>query len=163
MEGMPWLGVKFALFWDPPRVLAPVSQSDGECPVKRVLREEHGQTATEYMLLIGVVVIAVVAGAYTFVPTFNNGVRELAYDVAEGLRTHKLGGVGMDSMSGSGNDDGGSLSGPGIVASDSMSGSSLDNNPPLAKDVSCSAGSGCVDTISEGDGSDASDLGDIFK
>ena len=44
--------------------------------------DESGQTATEYMLIISVIVIAVVAAAYVFVPTFQNGVQSLATDVS---------------------------------------------------------------------------------
>ena len=118
------------------------------------------------MLLIGVVVIAVVAGAYTFVPTFNNGVRELAFDVAEALGTHKIGSVGMDSMGGHGNDEGMVDSGTRGVANDTMMGNSLDDNPTsLDKNApSCGSSGNCVDTVGEGDGAEASDLGDdIFK
>lgn len=40
-----------------------------------------GQTGTEYMLIISVVVIAVVAAAYTFVPEFQAGVMTLGTKV----------------------------------------------------------------------------------
>ena len=50
--------------------------------LRRFLHDETGQTATEYMLIISVVVIAVVAAAYTFVPTFRQGVADLAMDVS---------------------------------------------------------------------------------
>jgi len=59
------------------------------------LRSERGQTATEYMLIVSVVVIAVVAAAFTFVPTFRDGVSELAKDVASILSTGQIGGVGQ--------------------------------------------------------------------
>lgn len=42
---------------------------------------EEGQGATEYMLLISVVVIAVVGAAYAFIPSFQQGVNQLANDV----------------------------------------------------------------------------------
>lgn len=45
------------------------------------LKDEEGQTATEYMLIISVVVVAVVAAAYAFVPEFQQGVINLANDV----------------------------------------------------------------------------------
>jgi len=48
----------------------------------RFLFDESGQTATEYMLIISVIVIAVVAAAYVFVPTFQEGVQALANDVS---------------------------------------------------------------------------------
>jgi len=63
--------------------------------IKNFIRGEEGQTATEYMLIISVVVIAVVAAAYTFVPTFQNGVSELAKDVSTILSTGKIGGQGQ--------------------------------------------------------------------
>ena len=40
-----------------------------------------GQTGTEYMLIISVVVIAVVAAAYTYVPQFQTGVEALGTKV----------------------------------------------------------------------------------
>ena len=49
--------------------------------LRRFLADEGGQTATEYMLIISVVVIAVVAAAYAFLPNFQDGVEELAEDV----------------------------------------------------------------------------------
>lgn len=48
---------------------------------KRLIREEEGQTATEYMLIISVIVVAVVAAAYVFITPFRNGVNDLANDV----------------------------------------------------------------------------------
>ena len=42
--------------------------------IKNFFRNEEGQTATEYMLIVSVIVIAVVAAAYVFVPTFKDGV-----------------------------------------------------------------------------------------
>ena len=56
--------------------------------------EEAGQGATEYMLMISVVVIALTSGAYTFVPVFKAGVGELGSDVARILRTGKINGIG---------------------------------------------------------------------
>lgn len=68
---------------------------------------QSGQTSTEYMLVVSVVVVAVVAGAYTFVPAFNNGVRSLADDVERILGGDGIGGQGGrnaagDTMSGQG-------------------------------------------------------------
>lgn len=54
----------------------------------RSLRSERGQTATEYMMVISVVVIGVVAGAYAFVPSFQTGVGELSMDVSQILDEH---------------------------------------------------------------------------
>jgi Flp pilus assembly pilin Flp len=53
---------------------------------KNFLHNETGQTATEYMLIISVVVIAVVAAAYVFVPTFGSGVQDLSKDVSTILK-----------------------------------------------------------------------------
>lgn len=63
---------------------------------------QQGQTATEYMLIISVVVIAVVAAAYKFVPLFQEGVEQLGQDVKEILSTGQgrgAGGSGMGSGS----------------------------------------------------------------
>ncbi len=53
----------------------------------RLMRARRGQSATEYMLLISVIVIAIVAGAYVFVGTFRSGVDTLASDVSYFLST----------------------------------------------------------------------------
>lgn len=60
----------------------------------RRLRQGHqtkGQTATEYMLIISVIVIAVVAAAYVFMPMFQAGVGQLANDVSTILDTGCIG------------------------------------------------------------------------
>jgi Flp pilus assembly pilin Flp len=62
--------------------------------IRQLIREEEGQSTVEYMLLISVIVIAMVAAAYVFVPTFQEGVRDLAQDVKRILSTGKIGGVG---------------------------------------------------------------------
>jgi Flp pilus assembly pilin Flp len=54
--------------------------------LKGFIKGEQGQTATEYMLIISVVIIAVVAAAYTFVPTFQQGVSDLSQDVSTILK-----------------------------------------------------------------------------
>lgn len=60
--------------------------------LKRIRR---GQSTTEYMLLISVVVIAIVAGAYIFIGEFQNGVDALANDISYYLSTgHTVGGGG---------------------------------------------------------------------
>ena len=47
------------------------------------------------MMLISVIVIAIVAAAYVFIPTFQSGVQELANDVSFSLSTgHTVGGPG---------------------------------------------------------------------
>ena len=49
--------------------------------MKNFFADESGQTATEYMLIISVVVIAVVAAAFTFVQPFQDGVKALGTKV----------------------------------------------------------------------------------
>lgn len=60
----------------------------------RFLDEEEGQSTTEYMLLISVIIIAVVAAAYIFMPTFQQGVSALAKDVSSILDSGKIGKTG---------------------------------------------------------------------
>jgi Flp pilus assembly pilin Flp len=55
---------------------------DVKTTVYKFMHDEAGQTATEYMLIISVIVIAVVAAAYVFVPSFQTGVSKLASDVS---------------------------------------------------------------------------------
>jgi Flp pilus assembly pilin Flp len=52
--------------------------------------EESGQSTVEYMLLISVIVIALVAAAYVFVDPFKQGVQDLANDVRKMLSTGKI-------------------------------------------------------------------------
>jgi Flp pilus assembly pilin Flp len=53
--------------------------------------DERGQSTVEYMLLISVIVIAIVAAAYVFVPEFEAGVKDLGKDVKKILSTGKIG------------------------------------------------------------------------
>jgi Flp pilus assembly pilin Flp len=53
----------------------------------------RGASATEYMLLISVILVALVAAAYVFVPIFGEGVEAVAQDV-EAL----LSGEGNDAV-----------------------------------------------------------------
>ncbi|MFH1463810.1 MAG: Flp family type IVb pilin [Pseudomonadota bacterium] len=62
--------------------------------ITRFVREETGQSTVEYMLLISVIVIAIVAAAYVFVPTFQAGVQALANDIKSILDTGKIGSTG---------------------------------------------------------------------
>ena len=62
----------------------------------RFLADESGQTATEYMLIVSVIVVAVVAAAYLFVAPFRAGVEQLAKDVSTMLDDGKIGkGMGV--------------------------------------------------------------------
>lgn len=60
----------------------------------QLIHDEDGQSTVEYMLLISVIVIAMVAAAYVFVPTFKEGVEDLAQDVKRILGSGKIGSVG---------------------------------------------------------------------
>lgn len=51
--------------------------------MKVQVNRRRGQAATEYMMVVSVLVIAVVGAAYAFVPTFQVGVEELGHDVSE--------------------------------------------------------------------------------
>lgn len=59
-----------------------------------LLREEEGQSTVEYMLLISVIVIAIVAAAYVFIDPFRQGVLDLAKDIKKILSDGKIGRVG---------------------------------------------------------------------
>ena len=62
---------------------------------KSLIRDEEGQTATEYMLIISVIVVAVVAAAYVFIEPFQKGVENLANDVKTILRGGVINGQGI--------------------------------------------------------------------
>ena len=59
-----------------------------------LLKDEEGQSTVEYMLLISVIVIAIVAAAYVFIEPFKQGVLDLANDVKKILSDGKIGSVG---------------------------------------------------------------------
>ena len=44
----------------------------------RFVRSRKGQSTSEMMLLISVIVIAIVAAAYIMIPTFQDGVQDLS-------------------------------------------------------------------------------------
>ena len=62
--------------------------------IKELLKDEAGQSTVEYMLLISVIVIAIVAAAYVFIEPFKQGVLDLAKDVKKILSDGKIGRVG---------------------------------------------------------------------
>jgi Flp pilus assembly pilin Flp len=62
--------------------------------IKELLKDEEGQSTVEYMLLISVIVIAIVAAAYVFIDPFRQGVLDLANDVKKILSDGKIGRVG---------------------------------------------------------------------
>jgi len=59
-----------------------------------LIKEESGQSTVEYMLLISVIVIAIVAAAYVFIDPFKQGVLDLAEDIKKILSDGKIGRVG---------------------------------------------------------------------
>ena len=62
--------------------------------ISELLRDEEGQSTVEYMLLISVIVIAIVAAAYVFIDPFKQGVLDLAKDIKKILSDGKIGRVG---------------------------------------------------------------------
>jgi Flp pilus assembly pilin Flp len=62
--------------------------------IKELLKDEEGQSTVEYMLLISVIVIAIVAAAYVFIEPFRQGVLDLANDVKRILSDGKIGRIG---------------------------------------------------------------------
>jgi len=62
--------------------------------LKELLKDEEGQSTVEYMLLISVIVIAIVAAAYVFITPFRDGVADLGKDVKKILSDGKIGRVG---------------------------------------------------------------------
>lgn len=53
--------------------------------LSRLYRDQRGQTTTEYMLIIGVIVAAILAAAYVFVDPFKEGVQTLAKNIKDTL------------------------------------------------------------------------------
>lgn len=62
--------------------------------LRDLIKEESGQSTVEYMLLISVIVIAIVAAAYVFLEPFRQGVLDLANDVKRILSDGKIGRIG---------------------------------------------------------------------
>ena len=62
--------------------------------IQELSRDEEGQSTVEYMLLISVIVIAIVAAAYVFIEPFKQGVLDLGKDVKKILSDGKIGRVG---------------------------------------------------------------------
>lgn len=62
--------------------------------LRELLKDEEGQSTVEYMLLISVIVIAIVAAAYVFIEPFKEGVLDLAKDIKKILSDGKIGRVG---------------------------------------------------------------------
>ena len=62
--------------------------------IRDLIRVEEGQSTVEYMLLISVIVIAIVAAAYVFIDPFKQGVQDLGRDVKKILSDGKIGRTG---------------------------------------------------------------------
>jgi uncharacterized protein (UPF0333 family) len=62
--------------------------------MRRCPRHRIGQSTTEYMILISVIVIAIVAAAYIFIEPFQRGVNALALDISQILDTGDIVGTG---------------------------------------------------------------------
>jgi len=45
--------------------------------LKRLYHEEDGQTATEYMLIIGVIVVGIIVAAKVFLDKFSGGMKDM--------------------------------------------------------------------------------------
>ena len=60
----------------------------------KVVRGRKGQSTTEYMLLISVIVIAIVAAGWVFVGSFQDGVDALGNEVSKSLNTGHIRDVG---------------------------------------------------------------------
>jgi len=55
----------------------------------RGVRGKQGQSATEYMLILAVVVLGLVSAASHFIPAFNQAVAQLAANVSGWLVTNQ--------------------------------------------------------------------------
>jgi hypothetical protein len=98
-----------------------------------------GQSGTEYMMLISVVVIGVTYAAYTFIQPFENGVEDLGNDVKEILSTGSIGGVGRSNGSNAnaatgGSTTGGTTSGPGTGTMNNQNIVNSTLNSPVTKE-----------------------------
>jgi Flp pilus assembly pilin Flp len=53
--------------------------------LSRLYQDQRGQTTTEYMLIIGVIVAAILAAAYVFIDPFKEGVQTMAKNIKDTL------------------------------------------------------------------------------
>ena len=74
---------------------------------KRLVRSQRGQGATELMLVTSVIVVAVVASAYAYVPVFKVAVFNLSEQVQMMLANGTVGDVGHSRNGSVGGDLGG--------------------------------------------------------
>lgn len=63
---------------------------------RKMRRNNRGQSATEYMLIIAIVVLGLVAAASHLIPKFQSGVKELGSNIEETLKTKHTMCVGSD-------------------------------------------------------------------
>lgn len=52
----------------------------------KIVKGRKGQSATEYMLVVAVIVVGIVSAASYFIPTFKDAVRQLSDNVATWLQ-----------------------------------------------------------------------------
>ena len=50
---------------------------------KRLICEEDGQTATEYMLIIGVIVVGIIVAAKIFLSKFSDGMKDMGSAIGD--------------------------------------------------------------------------------
>lgn len=55
--------------------------------MKNIVGDQRGQTSSEYMLLVSVIVLGLVAAASTLVPRFRSGVETLSDNVGSWVET----------------------------------------------------------------------------
>lgn len=55
----------------------------------RITKNRKGQSATEYMLVVAVIVVGIVSAASYFIPTFKDAVRQLSDNVAGWLQRNQ--------------------------------------------------------------------------
>lgn len=51
--------------------------------MKRFIKEEDGQTATEYMLIIGVIVVGLIVAAKVFLGSMKEGITDLSWGIKD--------------------------------------------------------------------------------
>ena len=54
--------------------------------LKNLFRDQGGQTATEYMVLLASVVAVILAAAWKFTPLFDEGVNKMGENVRDNLK-----------------------------------------------------------------------------
>lgn len=53
----------------------------------KIFKNQKGQSATEYMLIIAIVVLGLVAAASRLIPVFQEGVQSLGANILETMKT----------------------------------------------------------------------------